>query len=103
MCGCKVIGRGTQLFRVKKVKSKFDVLESLGPDYDNYLDTREVWACKSCGRLFAYVKIFRKDLEEIIIAKGGSDASDWDWHAISETATKVRWRGPGKDQKIIWS
>ena len=59
----------------------------------------------NCGSLsgqhFAWLRIFYKDHEEIIVRAPTSDWWNWDWEALAAIADACRWRGPGRDAKYV--
>jgi hypothetical protein len=101
-CRCDKIGAGVQTFRIRWARLKFRVVERLPPLREELIESRAIWACRRCGRMFAVVRIPFKDLEEILVRPTFQAASDWDWNAIASTAESVRWRGPAYEPRVLY-
>ena len=100
-CRCNAIGPGVQTFRLRNSADLFDVVVTLDGIANEIVDSRAVWACRDCGQHFAWLRIFYKDHEEIIVRAPTSDWRNWDWEALAAIADACRWRGPGRDAKYV--
>lgn len=87
--------------RIRFPRIKFRVIERLAPLLERQIDSRQVWACRKCGQLFAVVRLPLKDLEEIVVRPGSQDSSGWDWEEIAAVAAGVRWRGSSNEARFI--
>lgn len=100
-CRCNAIGDGVQTFRLRHPGDLFDVGVTLDGIAKEMVDARAVWTCRDCGQHFAWLRIFYKDHEEIIVRAPTSDWWNWDWEALAAIADACRWRGPGRDAKYV--
>jgi dihydrofolate reductase len=100
-CPCRAVGRGVQTFRIRDPESLFDVVADVGSDRAHFMDARAVWACRTCGQRFAWMRIPYKDHEEILVRAESSDWQNWDWIALAEIADSCRWRGPDLDERYV--
>ena len=100
-CECNAVGRGVQTFRIRHPRRLFKVVADAGSDPALFLDGRAVWACRLCGRMFAWLRICYKDHEEILVRADSSHWESWDWAALAEVADTCRWRGPGRDERYV--
>jgi hypothetical protein len=101
-CPCSRIGRGVQAFRIRGFRRKFRTLSELGPAWECELEFRAVLECRRCGRPFALVRAFYKDVEEILVAVPSPSWKFWDWAKISEISDSCRWRGSYFDERWVW-
>jgi hypothetical protein len=100
-CRCSRVGPGVQTFRIRGLRTKFEVVSELGPAEELQIESRAVCRCRSCGRLFALVQVPVKDVEEFLIAVDSSFWKFWDWAAIADAAPSCRWRGPTVDASYV--
>ena len=100
-CRCVKIGSGVQTFRIRWARFKFRVVQRLPPIRESLIESREIWSCRRCGRLFAIVRVPFKDLEEILVRPTTQVPSEWDWNSIAAAAESVRWRGPGDEPRVV--
>jgi hypothetical protein len=101
MCDCIVIGRGVQVFRIRDPAKHFDKVADVGALPEAFLEDRQVWKCRGCGELFAWMRIPFKDTEEIIVRARSSDWHQWRWAELAEVAGQCRWRGPQWDPRHV--
>ena|SRR5690349_15248916 len=101
MCECIVIGRGVQLFRIQEPGKWFEKVADLGPLHSEFMEDRQAWKCRGCGALFALMRIFYKDAEDILVRARASDWQSWDWHYLGEVADSCRWHGPQWEKRHV--
>ena len=102
VCDCLKLGEAAQTFRIRKPKKLFEVIATLSPDRANFMDAREVWACRSCGQLFAMMRIPEKDLIEYLVRGLSDDWTTWNWKVLADLTTLSRWRGQAfEDQYLL--
>ena len=100
-CRCRALGPGVQTFRIRHPLRLFRVVADLGPDRDRFIDARAAWECRTCGQPFAWLRVFYKDHEEILVRAQVKSWQMWDWASIAEVADRCRWRGPELDQRYV--
>ena len=100
-CQCSAAGRGVQTFRIRHPRRLFDVVAEVGSDHAHFLDARAVWECRRCGNRFAWMRIFYKDHEEILVRTESPDWQSWDWAALVDVADACGWRGPELDERYV--
>ena len=100
-CKCSAIGIGVQTFRIRDISAHFEKVADLKPDLANYLDSRSIWTCRSCGQFFACIQVPFKDAEEFLIPMSSPDWQAWNWSLLPEIAEKCRWRGPQLDARFV--
>lgn len=101
VCICDAIGPGVQTFRIRKPLTYFECVEQLPGIPELWLSARAIWACRRCGRRFAWMRIPYKDEEEIIVRPGSNDSERWDWRSLAQIADGCRWRGPTTDPRYV--
>ena len=101
-CHCHKIGKGVQLFRVKDPENSLIQLEDLGPDYEKHLGSRQIWACKSCNTLYAYIEVPFKDIEKFIIRPDSQNKTNWNWEHFGNIAESCRWKGSHSEKRYLF-
>lgn len=96
----KAIGDGIQTFRIRNFEQHFSIVDDLGPDYANYLESRKIVKLIDEDILYALVRVPYKDIEEFVI-RITTDINSIDWKEIADRTEKCRWRGPELDQRYI--
>ena len=96
----KAIGEGIQTFRIRDFDRYFSVVEDLGPDYANYLESRKIVTLDDEDILYALVRVPYKDVEEFVI-RITTDIDSIDWKEIAKRTEECRWRGPELDLRYI--
>jgi len=97
----EAIGKGVQLFRIRKPMRHFEELADLGSMSDVMIAGRKVWRLKGSKIHFALLSIPYKDVEDILVRADSPDWSEWNWKALAEIADGCRWRGPKMDTRWI--
>jgi hypothetical protein len=95
----KAIGIGVQIFRIRNFDQHFSVVEDLGPDYPNFLESRKIVKLIDESVLYALVRVPYKDIEEFVIRI--ADAESINWKEIVDKTEKCRWRGAELDKRYI--
>ena len=103
MCDCAAIGLGVQLFRIREPARRFETIATLGPLPSEMIGGRWVWKCRSCGALFALLRIPFRDEEDILVRSrsNSDDWTSWDWKRLAELAEQSRWQGPALDKSYV--
>ncbi len=95
----KLIGMGVGTFRIRDFDKHFSVLEDLGPDYPNFLESRKIVKLIEEDVLYALVQVPYKSMEEFVIRI--TDPKAIDWKEIVEKTKNCTWRGPQLDPRYI--
>jgi len=96
----KAIGDGVQTFRIRNFDQHFSIVEDLGPDYANFLESRKIVNLIDEDILYALVRVPYKDIEEFLI-RISTDIKSINWKEIADRVERCRWRGPQLDQRYI--
>ena len=101
---CKLsdtIGRGVQLFRIRKPTQYFIEVAQLPSMPQLAISDRRVWKARDEEVWYGLLTIPYADEEQILV-RGPHDRWDqWNWKALAEVAESCRWRGPDLDQRYV--
>ncbi len=94
------IGDGIQTFRIRNFDQHFSLIEDLGPDRANWLESRKILKLNDEDVYYALVEVFYKDFEEFVV-KITIDITSINWKEIADRTKNYRWRGPQLDARYI--
>jgi hypothetical protein len=101
-CRCERIGEGVQRFRVRFPRLKFRRIEDLGSDHEHFVAARQVWRCRRCDRLFAFIRVLLdKGEEDFILRPDSNHWIGWEWDRLADRCESLRWRGPHLDRRHV--